>query len=497
MRVAELNNLTLKQYFTDAEELNKAMGHLLGCVENKLLLEPSVGSGSLLTSLRGTPRRIDAVDVDPSVLEIAKNRYPNHFIETHCVDFVDAHISTLFQNKFYDNNIQYDAVIANPPFGLYFSNDYRRLLKSRFPSMYVRESYGLFFIISIERLITDGRFVFLVPDTFLTSKNHSSLRRFICDHVTLDHVIRFPSKRFESVNFGYGNLCIIAGRKRPLSSNAKVSWIEAFDPSSNILEQPFENCLEFSGSDLLQNQETGWQKAMADEPVAHSDWTCLGDIAECKTGIYSGDNERFIGYDAARIKKRLNGHSIDWASAVISRDLTDRERENGLENKDSYVALIRGGHREFNDQTPWAIRWDLEALHFYRNNKKARLQNSKFYFRPGIAVPMVTARRLSASLMERAVFDQGVVGVFPLYQEQRNAILLYLNSRIATDLRNNIVNGGANNSANYLKRLPVPKFSKDDIRTADDLMNVAFEKNLLDQKMCDEFIFSVTNRDKK
>jgi hypothetical protein len=355
----------------------------------------------------------------------------------------------------------------------------------------------LFFVISVERLAAGGRFVFLLPDTFLTSKNHSPLRKFMCDNVALEYVIRFPSKRFESVNFGYGNLCIIAGTKRRLSDQAKVSWVEAFDPSRNILEQPSENCLEFSGSDLLKNHETGWQRAMADEHVAHGDWTCLGDIAECKTGIYSGDNERFIGYDAARIKKRLNGHSIDWDSSLVTHDLTNRERENGLENKNSYVPLIRGGHRDFNDQTPWAIRWDSQALHFYRTDKKARLQNSRFYFRAGIAVPMVTARRLSASLMDNAVFDQGVVGVFPFDTGQRNAILLYLNSKTATDLRNNIVNGGANNSANYLKRLPVPKFSNDDIRLADNLMSAAFKMNFLDQKVCDEFVSTVTSRDKR
>lgn len=115
---------------------------------------------------------------------------------------------------------------------------------------------------------------------------------------------------------------------------------------------------------------------------------------------------------------------------------------------------LSSGHRAFVDSTAWALRWDREAVVFYKTNKKARLQNSSYYFRPGIAVPMVTSRRLSASLMDSAVFDQGVVGVFPHDQEAREAILLYLNSSKATELRNEIVNGSANNSANYLKRLP-------------------------------------------
>ena len=158
------------------------------------------------------------------------------------------------------------------------------------------------------------------------------------------------------------------------------------------------------------------------------------------------------------------------------------------------MPLIRGGHRGFADRTAWAIRWDKDALDFYRNNKKARLQNSSYYINPGIAVPMVTSRRLSASLMDNAVFDQGVVGVFPIDPLSREAILIYLNSTKATELRNEIVNGSANNSANYLKRLPVPHFEQSDYVKAKCIIKDAMEKKELPTSMCDSFVEEAITR---
>jgi hypothetical protein len=47
------------------------------------------------------------------------------------------------------------------------------------PDLYVRESFGLFFIFAISLLRKNGRYVFLLPDTFLCSTNHKPLRNFI------------------------------------------------------------------------------------------------------------------------------------------------------------------------------------------------------------------------------------------------------------------------------------------------------------------------------
>ncbi|MFV8826134.1 N-6 DNA methylase [Thauera sp. WH-2] len=487
----------LKQYFTDATEVSSTMAELLGNVTGKTVLEPSVGSGSLLRVLQGRPERVDAVDIDSTILGTVKRRLPGMMINTYCADFIDLHLSSsLISTPKVHLPGGYDAVISNPPFGLFFTQDYRRQLKQAFPDLYVRESYGLFFVLSIFLLKPGGRFVFLMPDTFLTSKNHAPLRRFICRSAAVSNVVRFPSKRFETVNFAYGNLCIIAGDKRNVRPEDSIDWIEAFDSEYPLLDQPNSNVSKLAGSDLLAHLEQGWRRGMADSPEELKDWVTLGDLAECKTGIYTGDNKRFIGYDPARVKKRLNGHAIQWETDIYPESLSDEQKVKGLDISPSYVPLIRGGHRDFDEITAWAIKWDRESVLFYKTDKKARLQNLGYYFKPGIAVPMVTSKRLTASLMSGAVFDQGVVGVFPKKLEDLSSLLIYLNSSIASKLRNEIVNGSANNSANYLKRIPVPRFSSSANIAADKILEDAKNKRILTQEQCDEFIERITKPDK-
>ena len=107
-------------------------------------------------------------------------------------------------------------------------------------------------------------------------------------------------------------------------------------------------------------------------------------------------------------------------------------------------------------------------MNYYRTDRNARLQNSRFYFRKGLAVPMVTSGRLSASYMEGAVFDQGVVGVFPKKERWLGFLLVFLNSEQATEMKRNI-SPGANNSANYLKRLRVPVPDENQLKESEQI----------------------------
>jgi hypothetical protein len=492
MSQTTLPNFALKQYFTDAAKVNSTMCTLLGDVSGLDVLEPSVGSGALLRGMLGRPARVDLVDIDATVLSLAQSRSPASFTETHCADFIDIFAQGLLTSSHPIACRQFDAVISNPPFGLYLDLPYRKQLKKNFPHLYVRESFGLFFAFSINLLRLGGRYVFLLPDTFLTSKNHTPLRKLICDRAPPDTIIRFPSRCFETINFGYGNLCIIAGSRGEVTPETRTTWIEAFSEEASLLDQPASAISTLAGNELRENLDTGWQSRMNINYPKRQDWLQLGQLADCKTGVYTGDNKRFIGYDPARVNRRLNGHPVDWTRDVCTHALSPAEHIEGLNEKDKYVPLVRGGHRAFSERTAWCIKWDKAAIEFYRNNKKARLQNASFYFRSGLAVPMVTSKRLTASLLDGAVFDQGVVGVFPKNEADRDALLLYLNSSLATKLRNHIVNGSANNSANYLKRLPIPNFHESDKVRASNLVRNAIKAGLLPQELCDDFVKSLT-----
>lgn len=486
------NNLALKQHFTDAKQIRTMMCHLLGNADGLTLLEPSVGHGAFLEGLIGNPREVHVVDVDPEAIRTVKSNFKRLRIKAFKDDFIDLFVKGLVTRTHPIRSTFYDAVISNPPYGLYFDLNYRKRIKRAFPESYARESYGLFLTFAVSQLKRGGRYVFLVPDTFLSSVNHRPLRSLLCSQAAPTHILRFPSKLFETVNFGYGNLCIVAGQRRALASSDTIRWLDIFDGGLSLSLDALDNAQDVAGGTLIGNAKQGWCTAMLGRsPQPDVMWLSLGEVAECRTGIYTGNNERFLGYDAARITRRTNGHSIDWDKKVLEAPLDSVQRALGIEGERCYVPLIRGGHREPFDKTAWAIDWSRRAIDFYRTDRKARLQNSSFYFRSGLSVPMVTTKRISAALMEGAVFDQGVVGVFPYRNQESNALLLYLNSRLASEKMKALVNGSANNSANYLKRLPVPEFSERDLERAASVVDEARRTGSIAPSACDEYIQSV------
>ncbi len=461
------------------------MCDLLGDVTAKRIFEPCVGSGALLENLIGVPESVEAVDIDPGGFELAKIRFPHDFLKLHHEDFFSLLLNfdtELLRPCFASS--PYDAVIANPPYGLSIDKGLRSRLKKMYPDLYVKESYSLFLIFSVLLLREGGRYVFIVPDSFLASTNHRSTRAFLAREARPTHIVRFPSKRFGSINFGYGGLCIIAGNKGALQKDLSVSWSE-FDATENLTRERVESKgINLTGAKLLSSVIEGWNlHVLFGQSLEQRSKLTLNDVAECKTGIYTGDNLRFIGFDLKRIKRKLNGHPINWSQQVEEKDLSliPGILTTGLpDSGKSYVPLVRGGHREAFEKPSSAIMWTKDAVDFYIANDKARFQNSSFYFREGLAVPMVSSSRLSASYMNQSVFDQGVVGVFPKEQEMLDYLLLYLNSDLATTTLKAIVNGHANNSANYLKRLPIPFFCEQDLIDARAIIQKARDQGVKD-----------------
>lgn len=461
-----------QKFYTDAEEIRSLMQTLLGPIDGAKILEPCVGRGAFLSNLCGIPAIVDAVDIDEThITQLRAASWP--WLNTIHSDFINDWVEDdFFSIRKYQHC--YDGVICNPPYGLDFSLPYRRKLKKCFPNLYVRESYGLFMHFGIRSLRNGGRYVFIVPDTFLTSRNHKPLREFLVSEGKPTHVIRFPSKRFQTVNFGYGRLCIIAGYRASLTKDDGVLWVDNVEEEKSISYDLFNNITPVPGSLILKHTANGWVHPSKHKAICMDvPSTLLGEIAECRTGIYTGNNSRYCGFDSNNPPVRQNGHPIDRGRQVKMSPLTESEKTNGLQREQCYVPLIRGGHRDPFAKTVWALNWSPEALNAYATDKKARLQNRTFYFREGLAVPMVTSGRLSASLMSGAIFDQGVVGIFPHDSTWLDYLLIYFNSNFVSETVKAVLNPGANNSANYIKRIPIAKPSDGHLAKARDIIRKA------------------------
>lgn len=466
-------------FYTESEDITSYMASKMGINEKDIILEPSAGQGIFIDEILKKKKkvRIDALDINEEAITIMQKKYSDNpdvnvrLADTLFDELLDNYATSEIWLKNTDvlldeqldlfsvNGGYYDKVIGNPPYGAWQDRTKRDLLKKKYVGQYVKETYTLFLLRSISVLKKGGRLSFIIPDTFLFLNMHEKLRKILLTNTKIEEVLIFPSKFFPGVSFGYSNLSIITlekcDREEALENNIRI--VKGFKSTSEfeeVLRNRFQNhhkIYELKQIDIFTSEKSRF--ILADDEITSMIDTSnikLGDMADIVTGFYSGDNKKFICAKNENIKNSKGYKIIDTKKVYETTSLIGVE---GVE--EAYVPYIKSSSktRYTRAEDEWFVRWDCETIKFYNKDKKARFQNPQFYFKKGIAIPMVKSKEIRATVMENRVFDQSIVGIFPKEENDLYYILALMNSEAINRLIH-VINPTANNSSNYVKQLP-------------------------------------------
>jgi hypothetical protein len=422
------------------------------------VLEPCGGDGMFIDALlQYNPNlMIDTCDLDANAVKIMRLKYSsmNNVSIRETDTLTDLYLDEISEFGYYDK------IIGNPPYGGWQEYSRRAELKRRYNGFYVRETYSLFLLRCVSLLKAGGILSFIIPDTFLFLRNHKKLREYLMENTLIREIVIFPSKFFPGVSFGYSNLCVITARKtefRERWHNNRLTVLQGLKSDEDLFllskkRRPNHISARYlTQGDVFNNQDHSF--FISDEETNKKIVECkntLADMANCVTGIYCGDNKRFMALTHISKKSLADYTCVD--KSMIDYSHNSNKPVNGLKK---YIPIVKGGSSTsyYRTADEWLIDWTSPALQHYSNDKKARFQNSQYYFRKGIAIPMVKGSRIKATILPEMVFDQSIVGIFPHDEKYLRYILAYLNSKVANKLIHTI-NPTANNSANYLKKLP-------------------------------------------
>jgi phospholipid N-methyltransferase len=429
----------------------------LSLVSNSVVLEPCAGNGIFIDALLNTGKKIeiDAFELDPNeATKLIKKykKYNNISIRNE---------DTLLNDDFISGaSKKYDFIIANPPYGAWQNYEKRKSLKNIYPNLYIKETYSTFLFLALSLLKENGRLVFITPDTYLNLHMHTFLRKFILKNSLVEEIAIFPSSFFLGINFGYSKLSIITLVKSNNPNAIMNNQIKIIDD----YKEPIDLIINSNSRTIFLKQEDVYNNFSHAFILSRDKYLLnllknskiyIGDIANCVTGIYTGDDKKFI---------KVKGHSIKNSRKykIISEDEINEEAIpdlNGFE-KNIYIPIIKGGNTKYIKNNNWYINWSKDAVFYYKTNRKSRFQNSQFYFKQGIAVPMVSSNCVTASIINNRIFDQSIVGIFPKKSIYVFYLLAFFNTNICTKLLR-LINPSVNNSSNYIKKLPIiiPEYS--------------------------------------
>lgn len=488
-------------FYTNSEDITFYMSSRLGIHNGDIILEPSAGEGIFIDEVLKTRKKvhIDALDINDDAISILQKKYDdNPDVDVRKTDTLfDSQLDkydisqlwlkqtdTLLDEQldfFNSTGGHYTGVIGNPPYGAWQDYERRDRLKKKYVGQYVKETYSLFLLRCISVLKLNGRLSFIIPDTFLYVNMHTKLRELLLKKTKIEEIIIFPSKFFPGISFGYSNLCIITLERSEMqvAINNSVKIYRGFKKSeefrrlivNDTLPSYIEN-FNLKQSDVLSNPQHRF--VFADNQIVSllkKTTVNLGDIADVVTGFYTGNNKKFIKAASDTVKGAKNYKVIDQ-SMIVDNSSTDGEPNLS----EAYIPFIKSASetRYVRNHEDWYVRWDSETVSFYKADKKARFQNSDYYFKTGIGIPMVKSSKIKAFLMQNRVFDQSIVGIFPKDKAKLNYILALMNSDIINQIIH-IINPTANNSANYIKLIPYIEPSCSALKIINDLVNKIFK----------------------
>lgn len=447
------NNLKYQAYYTKSDPILDYMVGMLNPCKDDRILEPCGGDGAFVDKIieRDPNANIDVFELNPSAVKILNEKYRvRNRVRVKLTD-------TLLDKEIISGAANYDKIIGNPPYGARNEEDKKRKLEILYPDLYIKESYTLFLYSCIRSLKVGGKLCFIVPDTFLSLHRHESLRRFMLINSKIKEISLFPSSFFPGVNFGYANLCIILLEKCIDLTENMNNIVSVKSNFSDVSELNSDNSpvISIEQRKIYQNLSSSFMFNSENylvDLINNNRIYKIGDIARCVTGFYSGDDKKYLHPISKEVKNAGKYECVD-PFKIRSRPLDKVEVNQGISTSDCMIPVVKGGNIAYIKPSLWYMDWSCRAVTEYRESKKCRFQNSDYYFREGLAIPMIRSSKMTAALIEGRLFDQSIVGVFPHDPKWIKYLLAFFNSAVCSELIK-IINPSANNSANYIKKIP-------------------------------------------
>ena len=469
-----------QSYYTKSEPILNYMTGMLNIKPQDSIWEPCGGDGVFVDKIleQSPSSQISIYEFNPIAVSSLRRKYQGYS------NISIKQTDTLLDDTVLRRDGLYDKIIGNPPYGAKHTQDQKLALSRSYPNLYVKESYTLFLYACIKCLKEDGELSFIIPDTFMSLHRHQAIRKFILLNTTIREITLFPSSFFPGVNFGYANLCIITIKK--------VSNIDLNLANKIVIRTGFVNVEDLTNNskgtkrlisqcDVLNSIDSAFifDESNKLSSIINSETVCrIGDIADCVTGFYSGNDKEYLRPLNEDCKNAKKYHTVE-PKQICHHQLSPNEKTNGIETEDYYVPIVKGGGKKFIKHDEWFMNWSKKAIEEYKKSPKCRFQNSTYYFTDGIGIPMIRSKRLTASLLEQRLFDQSIVGVFPKDKSLILYLLAFFNSATCSELIN-AINPSTNNSANYIKKIPIIIPSKEIITKVEGIVQNIIDK----QKLC-------------
>lgn len=262
--------------------------------------DPCCGSGNILLNILSPSHDsslIYASDVDETALIIC---------ETNLVLFFnDPNMrATVFKRSFIEpqsDDVLYDVIVTNPPWGAHFSALEKKRLKLMYPQLQTSESFSICLYNALRLLGKNGILFFFLPQAFANVATHSNIRQFLLHRP--GHLALRP---LGSIFSGVFSKCVLLEFTAGAGGAAGGSEEGPHGSEEKLYGSEETPCILSDGlyvyePDCVISMESKEEHALIEKLYALPH-TTLKDNAKFFLGIVTGSNETFVSTTLSALK---------------------------------------------------------------------------------------------------------------------------------------------------------------------------------------------------
>ncbi|MHC4661313.1 MAG: Eco57I restriction-modification methylase domain-containing protein, partial [Planctomycetota bacterium] len=424
-----------------------ALGEMRTRGKTTRILDPAVGDGIFLAAfadqwkkkrLAVSALRFHGVDIRGTAVRKTRKALGRIGVKYKILktDFLGPGITNVLKKNMPEAS--FDAVIGNPPYGV------KTEAGRRFG--FNRDSYAAFIGAATELLADGGVLAFLVPDTWETIPSHANLRDFLRENYSVRFVINVKATHFRAAV----NPCILiavrgGGSRKPVTaadfSRIDIDSGDIGKTALAALIRGKKKCISnenwavyrygqnrvskfFIGSASLER----FVKTDPNRLICRGkkiDLVRIGDIAEVRHGLTTGDNRKYI----FKAPGAYGNYRIADPELIVppskAKTLSRNEFENGFRKGrfgKRYLLSYDKGERSYSREgwlpsyrvpTRYFIDWRRNSVDEMKRLPGHRHDNPRYYGRRGITFSFAGVYCPTFRLNTPGPFDHAGCCIFP------------------------------------------------------------------------------------
>lgn len=332
--------------------------------------------------------------------------------------------------------LQYDAVIANPPYmgGKYLNVSLKTFLKKEFKG-FDKDLFSAFMIRDLHLTKESGQLGFMSPFVWMFISSYEELRNYFVDESTLTSLIQLEYSGFEGATVP---ICTFTLAKAHIN-NFEGGYIRLSDFRGAENQGP--KTLE-----AIKNPSCGWLfyakpdnfRKIPGSPIAYwasaqvlecfKAYPAIAEFLETREGLTTGSNDRFLRY----------WHEVSFGNVLINAEVG----LNTANVAQKWFPCVKGGDfRRWGGNKEYVVNWfnDGVELKSFKDESTGRVRshnyNGVYAFRPGLTWSAISSGSFSIRDVPTGfMFDtKGPMG-FSKSGASLNAMNAFLNSAVTNHL---------------------------------------------------------------